>query len=263
MSVKDLRYQVAAEGFGKMVGRKLFWSWQGWLLIPAALLCLSCKNIDQAAFDKGMDAYARGDFKTAMEEWRPLAERGNPSAQTNLGVMYYQGRGVRPDSEEAMRWYRLAALKGYPEAYYNMGVAYTEGKGVEQSSEEALRWYKAAAEGGYVAAQLLLGNLYSRGQGVEADAKEAARWFQAAADQGDSTAQFLLATAYLSGNGVDQDDVQAYKWLTITAERGNDQAKASASLAMQRLAERMEETQIAEAKRLANEWLATINAEGN
>jgi len=126
-----------------------------------------------------------------------------------------------------------------------------------------LRWYRAAAEGGYVSAQLLLGNVYSRGQGVEPDAKEAAKWFRAAAEQGDSTAQFLLATAYISGSGVAQDDVQAYLWLAIARERGNEQAKESAVIAMQRLAERMQKEQVAEAERLAREWLATKKAEGN
>src|SRR6185295_3391303 len=98
---------------GRLVQRNL----QIFLLVMlAALLTLSCKNVEEAAFEEGMEAYAKGDFTTAMEKWKPLAQEGNPSAQTNLGVMYYQGRGVKPDYREAMRWYKLAALKGHPEA---------------------------------------------------------------------------------------------------------------------------------------------------
>ena len=39
-------------------------------------------------FQKGWDAYDAGDYATALQEWRPLAEQGNAYAQTNLGFMY-------------------------------------------------------------------------------------------------------------------------------------------------------------------------------
>src|ERR1043165_4212931 len=99
------------------------------------LLTTSCRNVDEAAFDAGMKAYTSGDFKTAMEKWKPLAESGNPSAQTNIGVMYYQGRGVEQNYKEAIRWYSMAAGEGYPDAQYNLGLAFAEGKGVERSAE--------------------------------------------------------------------------------------------------------------------------------
>ncbi len=45
-----------------------------------------------AGFDEGLAAYSRGDYKTALREWRPLAEQGYASAQAILGVMYSEGR---------------------------------------------------------------------------------------------------------------------------------------------------------------------------
>ena len=48
-------------------------------------------------FDKGLLAAQRGDFATALEEWRPLAEEGGAAAQFNLGLMYYKGYGVAQD----------------------------------------------------------------------------------------------------------------------------------------------------------------------
>ncbi len=47
-----------------------------------------------AGFDDGMAAYDRGDYETALREFRPLAEQGNALAQHNLGVMYDNGQGV-------------------------------------------------------------------------------------------------------------------------------------------------------------------------
>ncbi len=47
-----------------------------------------------ADFQAGVDAYERGDYDTALKEWRPLAEQGHAQAQLNLGIMYSQGLGV-------------------------------------------------------------------------------------------------------------------------------------------------------------------------
>jgi uncharacterized protein len=41
----------------------------------------------RADFQDGMDAYDRGDYATAVQEWRPLAEQGVARAQNNLGIM--------------------------------------------------------------------------------------------------------------------------------------------------------------------------------
>ena len=101
------------------------------LTLLVALATLGCSNVDEKDFEAGMQAYAKGDFATALKKWKPLAEDGNVSAQTNLGVMYYQGRGMdAPNYPEALRWYRIAAMQGYPDAQFNLGLAHMEGKGV-------------------------------------------------------------------------------------------------------------------------------------
>ena len=64
-------------------------------------------------FQKGLTAARAGDFETALQEWRPLAERGDANAQTNLAFMYKTGQGVPQDHEEAVRLYRKAAEQGY------------------------------------------------------------------------------------------------------------------------------------------------------
>ena len=63
-------------------------------------------------FNKGLEAYGRGDYATALREWRPLADAGYAVAQYNVGVMYRHGRGVPQDHAEAVKWYRLAAAQG-------------------------------------------------------------------------------------------------------------------------------------------------------
>jgi len=61
----------------------------------------------------GVEAYNRGDYATALKEWRPLAEQGDALAQYNLGVMYFMGRGVPQDNVQAHMWLNLAAAQGH------------------------------------------------------------------------------------------------------------------------------------------------------
>ena len=53
-------------------------------------------------FDKGYEAYQKGDFATALREWRPLADQGDEFAQFMLGAMYHNGKGVVEDDKEAV-----------------------------------------------------------------------------------------------------------------------------------------------------------------
>ncbi len=95
-----------------------------------------------AGFDEGDAAYHRGDYATALREWRPLAEQGNAIAQGNLGFMYDKGRGVPQNHAEAVQWYRKAAEQGDTEAQYLLGLMHEKGEGVPQDYARALQRYR-------------------------------------------------------------------------------------------------------------------------
>jgi len=46
-------------------------------------------------FEDGVKAYNNKDYKTAVALYQKVADQGNVWAQTNLGVMYAMGRGVK------------------------------------------------------------------------------------------------------------------------------------------------------------------------
>ena len=75
-------------------------------------------------FEKGYEAAEKGDYATALKEWRHLAEQGNANAQYNLGLIYNNGHGVTQNFNEAVNWFRLAAIQGQAEAQYNIGTMY-------------------------------------------------------------------------------------------------------------------------------------------
>ena len=75
-------------------------------------------------FQKGVKAYERGDYATALREFRLVAKQGDADAQFYLGLMYYEGQGVPQDYAEAVKWYRKAAEQGNALAQVNLGVMY-------------------------------------------------------------------------------------------------------------------------------------------
>ena len=99
-------------------------------------------------FMKGVDAYDRGDYATALREWTLAAEQGHTFAQYNLGLMYDNGRGVPQDYALAVKWYTLAAEQGHAIAQKNLGVMYYNGEGVLQDYVYAHMWWNIAAANG-------------------------------------------------------------------------------------------------------------------
>ena len=67
-------------------------------------------------------AFDRANYATALKVWLPLAEGGDPAAQTYVGEIYEQGLGTQPDPATAATWYRKAADKGYSRAALNLGA---------------------------------------------------------------------------------------------------------------------------------------------
>ena len=80
-----------------------------------ALFLLSAPGASSAwagPWEDGMAAYNRGDYVPAIRLFRPLAEQGNPKAQSVIGAMYRKGQGVAKNSARAFMWFSLASKRG-------------------------------------------------------------------------------------------------------------------------------------------------------
>ena len=77
-------------------------------------------------------AYAAHDYGTAARIFTDLAPRGNLIAQTYLGYMYANGKGVPQDFVVSAGWYRCASQWGVPRAQYQLGLMYDKAQGVPQ-----------------------------------------------------------------------------------------------------------------------------------
>jgi TPR repeat protein len=118
--------------------------------------------------------------------------------------------------------------------------------------ETASKEWLPIAKAGNREAQFQLGGLYADGQGVPQNDAQAAKWFRKAAEQKMPRAQYNLGVMYANGRGVLQDDVQAHMWLNLSAAQGWNDAVEARGL----ITEKMTPKQLAEAQRLAREWLA-------
>ena len=129
--------------------------------------------------EDGQAAFQKGDFATALQIFRPLAEQGNAEAQYNLDRSYLN-LGV---ADQALVWARKAADQGYAPAQVELGMWYDMGIVVPQDYAQAAAWWRKAAEQGFASGQFFLGDLYEKGQGVPQDYVQAHMWFNLAASR--------------------------------------------------------------------------------
>jgi TPR repeat protein len=180
------------------------------VLLVWVVICVVPQAIG-ADFQKGFDAVVKGDYTTALEEFKPLAEQGYTSAQYNLSLMYYKGEGVPQNYKKAVKWFRKAAEQGHTSAQYSLAWMFDRGKEVPQDYKEAVKWYTKAAE------------------------------------QGHAEAQYSLAWMYYDGEGVPQNFVHCYVWNSLAAASGHKTAIINRVI----VAKRLSSQQLAEAQQLA------------
>ena len=150
--------------------------------VAGALLLVAPACAQEDPVKAGVDAYERGDYRTAVDKWRPAADKGNADAQFNMGQAYKLGRGVAVDLKQAEAWYRKAALQGHEQAEGYYGLALFE-------------------------------------NGKRADAVP---WLQRAVSRGDARAQYILGIMLFNGDGVGKDWVRAYALMVRASSTGLD-----------------------------------------
>jgi TPR repeat protein len=190
-------------------------------LVGSGVLALALIGIAVAGPREDVQsAYQHGDYAAAKRLLRLLAEQGDAIAQFNLGGMYYFGRGVPQDYAEALAWYRKGAEQGDADSQSRLGAMYHQGQGVPQDYGKALVWFRKAAEQGQAVAQSSLGELYAEGRGVPRDYALAHMWFNLAASREENVTLRQMAVQ-------SRDEVAA----------------------------KMTPARIAEAQRMAREWM--------
>ncbi len=130
------------------------------IVATGTLVLALCSGAAMAETNEdGTAAISRGDYAQANKIFRKLADKGDASAQFNLGAMYNNGQGTAKDFQEAIKWYRMAAAQGHPGAQSSLGYMYYGGHGVAQDYVRAHMWFTLAAVKGSGIAQRLSGKI--------------------------------------------------------------------------------------------------------
>jgi uncharacterized protein len=114
------------------------------LVLAAVFLLPTAAPAPAQSLRQGIAAFERQHYVPASRVFIPLAERGDPAAQTYLGFMFETGRGVPQNYTEAAMWYRRAAEQGDGLAQYSLGLLYDRGQGVPRDIVEAGKWLNLA-----------------------------------------------------------------------------------------------------------------------
>jgi uncharacterized protein len=117
---------------------------------------------------------------------------------------------------------------------------------------KAIKEFMPRVEQGDAAAQYWVGIVYYDERSDLQDYDEAEKWFRKAAEQGVVDAQRYLGEMYIKGRGVPQDFVLAHMWSNLAGMNG---VKLGADN-MAEVEKLMTAAQIADAQKLAQEWLA-------
>ena len=213
----EVRNRKACE----MVGRWL----QGWMI--GALLACACA-VGAAPVDdyqRGLQAYQRGDVVAAMAALRGAAQAGHAPAQSLLAFILDRADFV----EDAARLYRDAAAQDDVEGHAGLANLYLTGRGVAKDEKLALQHFSKAADLGHAASIESLANAYLKRQwGLDPDGRDGAGAVAAwrrAAERGHALSADALARAYQSGgSGLVADPAQAATWQARAAALRKQQA---------------------------------------
>ena len=232
------------------------------LAFSAVMLALMAGRAASGPLEDADAAERRDDYKTAIPLYLSLANAGNLKAQKRLGFFYEIGVGFNRDWLEAAKWYSKAADAGDADAAASLSHLGRNWPFMYKNSSDVAIYalVERAAQEGYAVAQMSLGVMnYSFDAFSDVRRKnlpEAIAWYRRAAAQGNVDAEYALAAAYENGIGVPQDYVEAHKWLNLAASAVKyEDFREDFRKQRDELAEKMTPSQVAEAQKLAHEWV--------
>ena len=120
------------------------------------------------------------NYKEAALLYRKAAEQGHAGAQSMLGAMYNEGKGVLEDYEKAAEWFRKAAEQGDAGALSNLATMYGQGHGVKQDIPTAYALFLLSVKQGREQAREIVDELKEilTNEQITAGQKIAKEWEQ-------------------------------------------------------------------------------------
>lgn len=192
---KELIVQVASEGSGyanATLGDLLYWGDaldQNWEKAYQHYKIAADKGNAAGQYGQAnmieSHGFDQGSFENFWDLYHRSAKGGNTDALVAIGLLYYNGKGVKRDYKEASKLYKEAADKGHLEGKSKLGYMYHKGLGVKQDFRRAFELYSDAAAQGDQSGLFNLGYFYAEA----GDKKKALDFYTQAKDAGNEFAE--------------------------------------------------------------------------
>lgn len=197
------------------------------------------------------------NYAKAMGSYQQAADRHDPTAQYNLGLIYENGKGFAVDYAKAKDFYSQAAAQGHRGAMVQLAGILFNGYAGERNALQAFDWYKKSAALGDPTALYYLGLLSETGVATSVNYPDAVNYYQQSAAKGNAKAMLALARMYQFGLGVARDNEKMLKFYKQLADQQN--AFAQYQLGRYYLEMAQADHSIPEGKR----WLEQAQNNGN
>ncbi len=159
MIVKNIKISNNIALKGKLMVMKYF--------IFVFTLIPVCVYSNDNYFDLGKEQHKQGNYSKAKQYYEKACELNIKEACNGLGLLYFDGDGVKQDRTQAVSYFKKACELEYGEACGILGLLYLDGDGVKQDRTQAVNYFKKACELGYGETCDILGLLYLDGDGVK------------------------------------------------------------------------------------------------
>ena len=158
--------------------------------------------------------------KRLFKQIKSEVNAGFTDSLTELGTLYYFGRGTKKNYKKAYRIFKKAAANGDEYARYAQAFMLRRGQGVKAKPQEALATLLELAQDQFAPAQVELFYAYQDGAGTTKDPAQARHWLETAAAQKNTSALLLL------GLELRQNDPQtAFEYFKTAAEQEDKKAQ--------------------------------------
>ncbi|CAM1345102.1 T9SS type A sorting domain-containing protein [Tenacibaculum amylolyticum] len=167
-------------------------------------------NLDKALHILKRKEISKKQVEESIQLLKPCAKQENTLSQLLLGRVYVRQKNA-VKHKEGFQLIKKAAEKNNPVAMTDLGILYKYGVGCNLSLTKAQEWFEKASALGDNKAMYSLGYLYFKGlENIEQDYKEAVKWFDKSKSE---MAKYWLGVCYYYGYGVEKDILKANELL--------------------------------------------------
>lgn len=178
-----------------------------------------------ASIEEGLKLSEKGEYNKAFNHFYQLCKQKDFKACYFVGILYYEGKGIKQNYKEAFNNYKVSADNGFPDAQFNLALMLKE-----KNINMAIKYLELASNQNLPEAHFLLGLIYYEGIDVKQNYEKAFKYFSLAAEQQLPEAESNLGVMYSNGLGTEKNIEKGKEFLIRASLQGNQEATFNLSL---------------------------------